>query len=305
VKIAEGCNYKCSFCIIPRLRGAYRSRPIESIVREAEDLAARGVKELILISQDSTFFGNDRGERGALARLLRRLDEVNGLEWIRVLYLYPTTITTETLNAMAECNKVCKYVDLPLQHASDPVLKRMRRPGTRASYVRLIQKIRATIPGVALRSTFIVGFPGETDAEFTELREFVEETGFDHVGVFTYSHEEGTSAGRMTDDVRRQVKLGRQRQLMSAQKRLVAAANRRRVGQRVRVLVDGPSAEHPLVIAGRLASQAPEIDPLVYLSEADPAVCRPGTLVDGEVVAARGYDLVVRPLSPAFDPRGL
>jgi ribosomal protein S12 methylthiotransferase len=296
VKIAEGCNYKCSFCIIPRLRGAYRSRPIGSIVREAEELAARGVKELILISQDSTFFGNDRGERGALARLLRQLDEVNGLEWIRVLYLYPTTITTETLNAIAECDKVCKYVDLPLQHASDSVLKRMRRPGTRASYARLIQKIRATIPDVAVRSTFIVGFPGETDAEFTELRAFVEETGFDHVGVFTYSHEEGTPAGRMNDNVLRRVKLARQRQLMTAQKRLVAAANRRRVGQRVRVLVDGPSAEHPLVVAGRLSSQAPEIDPIVYFSEADPAICRPGTLVEGEVVAARGYDLVVRPL---------
>ena len=296
VKIAEGCNYTCSFCIIPRLRGSYRSRPVGSIVREAEDLAARGVKELILVSQDSTFFGNDRGQRGALARLLRKLNAVKGLEWIRVLYLYPTTITTETLNAMAECDKVCKYVDLPLQHASDSVLKRMRRPGTRASYVRLIQKIRATIPGVALRSTFIVGFPGETETDFAELRRFVEDTGFDHVGVFTYSHEEGTSAGQMKDDVPRRVKLGRQRQLMTAQKRLVAAANRRRVGERVRVLVDGPSAEHPLVIAGRLASQAPEIDPVVYLSEADPSVCRPGVLVEGEVVAARGYDLVVRPL---------
>ena len=296
VKIAEGCNYKCSFCIIPRLRGSYRSRPVRSIVREAERLAARGVKELILISQDSTFYGNDRGERGALARLLRQLNAMEGLEWIRVLYLYPTTITTETLTAMAECDKVCKYVDLPLQHASDSVLKRMRRPGTRASYDRLIQKIRATIPGVALRTTFIVGFPGETAAEFSELRRFVEDTGFDHVGIFTYSHEEGTSAGRMNDEVPRRVKLGRQRQLMTAQKRLVAAANRRRIGERVRVLVDGPSAEHPLVFAGRLASQAPEIDPVVYLSEADPSVCRPGVLVDGEVVAARGYDLVVRPL---------
>ncbi len=296
VKIAEGCNYRCAFCIIPRLRGAYRSRPVGSIVREAENLAARGVKELILVSQDSTFFGTDRGERGALARLLRQLDAVKGLEWIRVLYLYPTTVTTETLRAMAECDKVCKYVDLPLQHASDPVLKRMRRPGTRAAYTRLIHKIRATIPGVTLRSTFIVGFPGETEAEFDELRGFVEETGFDHVGVFTYSHEQGTSAGRLTDDVPRRVKLGRQRQIMSAQKRLVTAANRRRVGQRVRVLIDGPSAEHPLVIAGRLASQAPEIDPVVYLSDADPDVCRAGTLVDGEVVAARGYDLVVRPL---------
>ena len=296
VKIAEGCNYKCAFCIIPHLRGGYRSRSIASIVREAGELAARGVKELILVSQDSTYFGTDRGERGALAKLLRRLDKVEGLEWIRVMYLYPTTITTDTLTAMAQCDKVCKYVDLPLQHSSDSVLRRMRRPGTRASYTRLIEKIRSTVPGVTLRTTFIVGFPGETEAEFDDLRRFVETTGFDHVGVFTYSHEEGTTAGRMTDDVPRRVKQQRQRALITVQKRLVAAANRRRIGQRVRVLVDGPSADHSLVLCGRLSSQAPEIDPVVYLSEADPAVCRPGAVIDGEVVAARGYDMVVRPL---------
>ena len=296
VKIAEGCNYKCSFCIIPHLRGSYRSRSIGSIVREATGLAARGVKELILVSQDSTYFGTDRGTRGALAKLLRQLNGVKGLEWIRVLYLYPTTVTAETLTAIAECDKVCKYVDLPLQHASDSALRRMRRPGTRASYTRLIQKIRSTIPGVTLRTTFIVGFPGETEAEFGELRRFVEAMSFDHVGVFTYSHEEGTAAGRMTDDVPLRVKRQRQRALMTVQKRLVAAANRRRVGERVRVLVDGPSVDHPLVLGGRMSSQAPEIDPMVYLSEADPAVCRPGVLIDGEVVAARGYDLVVRPL---------
>ncbi len=297
VKIAEGCNYKCSFCIIPRLRGSYRSRPVRSIVREARELAARGVKELLLVSQDSTYFGTDRGERGALPRLLRRLNRVDGLEWIRVLYLYPTTITTDTLTAIAESDKVCKYIDLPLQHASDAVLRRMRRPGTRAGYLRLIRKIRSTIPGVTLRTTFIVGFPGETESEFEELRQFVETTGFDHVGVFAYSHEEGTAADRWyEDDVPRRVKEQRQRALMATQKQVVAAANRRRIGARVRVLVDGPSPEHPLVLCGRLPSQAPEIDPLVYLSEADPAACRPGALVDGEVVAAGGYDLVVRPL---------
>jgi ribosomal protein S12 methylthiotransferase len=304
VKIAEGCNYRCSFCIIPRLRGSYRSRSIASVVREAAELAARGVKEMILVSQDSTYFGIDRGQRGALARLLRHLDKVEGLEWIRVLYLYPTTITTETLTAIAECRKVCKYIDLPLQHASDSVLRRMRRPGTRASYTRLIEKIRATIPDVTLRSTFIVGFPGETAAEFGQLRRFVEATGFDHVGVFTYSHEDGTAARRLADDVPMRVKRQRQRALMTAQKRLVATTNRRRIGQRVRVLVDGPSADHPLVLGGRLSSQAPEIDPMVYLSEADPDLCRPGVLIDGEVVAARGYDLVVRPLSPVVDSSG-
>ena len=297
VKIAEGCNYRCAFCIIPRLRGPYRSRTAASIVREARALASQGVKELLLVSQDTTYFGHDRGERGALARLLHQLNAVDGLEWIRLLYLYPTTVTADTLRAIAECDKVCKYVDLPLQHASDAVLKRMRRPGTRQGYSRLVQKIRSTVPGVTLRTTFIVGFPGETDREFDELRQFVREMAFDHVGVFTYSHEDGTAAGRLKDDVPRRVKVARQRALMTLQKRLVAAANRRRVGDRVRVLVDGPSPEHPLVLRGRTAGQAPEIDSVVYLSEADPEACSPGTLLDAEVVAARDYDLVARPLS--------
>jgi len=296
LKIGEGCNYKCAFCIIPRLRGPYRSRSAESVVQEARGLAARGVKELLLVSQDTTYYGNDRGERGALASLLRQLDTVEGLRWVRLLYLYPTTITTETLTAIAECDKVCKYVDLPLQHAADSVLKRMRRPGTRDSYVRLIEKIRAMVPGVTLRTTFIVGFPGETAAEFETLRQFVDEMRFDHVGVFTYSHEEGTSAGRLQDDVPARVKRQRQRALMTLQKRIVAAANRRRIGDRVQVLVDGPSPEHPLVMVGRLPGQAPEIDPVVYLSDADPAQCAAGSLIDAEVTAARGYDLVVRPL---------
>src|SRR5437868_10268760 len=185
VKIAEGCDYKCAFCIIPKLRGNYRSRPADSIVREARALAARGVKELLLISQDTSFYGIDRGERGALARLLRELNTVDGLEWIRLLYLYPTTIGDDVLEAMADCDKVCNYIDLPLQHASDDVLKRMKRPGTARSYERLLANIRARVPGVALRTTLIVGFPGETDAEFEELCEFVRTVGFDHVGVFT------------------------------------------------------------------------------------------------------------------------
>src|SRR4029434_4444969 len=191
IKIAEGCDYKCAFCIIPTLRGHYRSRPSDSIVREARALASRGVKELLLISQDTSFYGNDRGERGALARLLRELNTIDGLEWIRMLYLYPTTIGDDVLDAMAESEKVCKYIDLPLQHASDDVLKRMKRPGTRASYEKLLDRIRTRVPGVSLRATFIVGFPGETDADCSELERFVQTVGFDHVGVFTYSHEEG------------------------------------------------------------------------------------------------------------------
>ena len=169
VKIAEGCDYKCAFCIIPKMRGHYRSRSIESIVQEAKQLAAQGVKELLLISQDSTFYGIDRGERGALPKLLRALNAVDGIEWIRLLYLYPTTITSDVIDAIADLDKVVKYIDLPLQHASDAVLKRMKRPGTRKSYVRLLDNIRARIPNVALRTTFIVGFPGETAEDFAEL----------------------------------------------------------------------------------------------------------------------------------------
>ncbi|HEV8398008.1 MAG TPA: 30S ribosomal protein S12 methylthiotransferase RimO, partial [Vicinamibacterales bacterium] len=201
IKIAEGCDYKCGFCIIPTLRGHYRSRPHDSIVREAEALAARGVKELLLISQDTTFYGIDRGERGALARLLGALQQVDGIEWIRMLYLYPTTIGDDVLDAMAAYDKVCRYVDLPLQHASDAVLKRMKRPGTRATYEKLLDRIRTRVPDVALRTTVIVGYPGETAEDFAELQAFVKSVQFDHLGVFTYSHEEGTTAHALSDDV--------------------------------------------------------------------------------------------------------
>ena len=296
VKIAEGCDYKCAFCIIPTLRGPYRSRPEDSIVREAEALAARGAKELLLISQDTTFYGIDRQERGALARLLRRLNRVPGLEWIRLLYLYPTTIDDETLAAMAECEHVCKYIDLPLQHASDPVLKRMKRPGTRQKYDRLLNHIRSTVPGVALRTTFIVGFPGETDADVDELDAFVRNHGFDHVGVFTYSHEEGTTAHQLADDVPGATKKKRRDRIMRAQKRLVTARQRRRVGERVRLLVDGPASDHELVVKGRLSTQAPDIDPSVYLTECDPSHYRPGEFAEVEIVGARGYDLIARPV---------
>ena len=296
VKIAEGCDYKCAFCIIPTLRGKYRSRPVESIVREAQALAARGVKELLLISQDTSFYGIDRGERGALARLLRALNEVDGLEWIRMLYLYPTTIGDDVLAAMAECEKVCNYVDLPLQHASDAMLKRMKRPGTRASYERLLDRIRTRVPGVTLRTTFIAGFPGETDSDFAELEGFVQEVGFDHVGVFTYSHEEGTSAYALPDDVPAKVKRQRQARLMSLQKKIVARAQKARVGREVRLLVDGPSSEHDLVLRARLEGQAPDIDPLVYLTECDPAELAAGQFIQAEIVGSRQYDLVARPV---------
>jgi ribosomal protein S12 methylthiotransferase len=297
IKIAEGCDYKCAFCIIPTLRGNYRSRPSDSIVREARALAARGVKELLLISQDTTFYGIDRQERGALARLHRELNTIDGLEWIRLLYLYPTTIDDETLSAMADCEKVCKYIDLPLQHASNGVLKRMKRPGTHQSYDTLLGKIRTRVPGVALRTTFIVGFPGETEADVDELCAFVGDHAFDHVGVFTYSHEEGTSAYGLQDDVAAGDKKARRSRVMGLQKRLVTARQKARIGEQARIVIDGPASEHELVLKGRLESQAPDIDASVFLTECDPSSYRSGDFAEVEIVGARGYDLLARPLA--------
>ena len=298
VKVAEGCDYKCSFCIIPTLRGHYRSRPIDTIVREARALAARGVREIILISQDTTFYGRDLGQGAALAQLLRALNEVEGIDWIRLLYLYPTTITDDILDAMEASEKVCNYIDLPLQHASEDVLRRMKRPGTGASYEALLANIRARVPGVALRTTLIVGFPGETEAEFEELLGFVRRVGFDHVGVFTYSHEEGTTAYGLADDVPAAVKRKRRNRLMAEQKKIVARAQKARIGSRVQVMVEGPSPEHELVWRGRLAGQAPDIDPMVYLTDVDPETLRPGLLLEAEIVGAREYDLLARLRAP-------
>jgi ribosomal protein S12 methylthiotransferase len=296
VKIAEGCNYTCAFCIIPTLRGAYRSRDVDSVVREAEQLASQGVRELLLISQDTTFFGVDRGERGALASLLRRLNAVDGLEWIRLLYLYPTTITDDVLDAMAECEKVCKYVDLPLQHASSDVLRRMRRPGNREAYDKLLTRIRARVPDVTLRTTFIVGFPGETESDFEELCSFVKDTGFDHVGVFTYSHEEGTRAHAMDDDVPASVKRERRKRLMDLQAGILARRHAERLGETARVMIDGPSPESPLVLQGRLEGQAPDIDAVVYLDQCDASAFSPGEVIDARLSDARGYDFVAVPV---------
>ena len=297
VKIAEGCDYKCAFCIIPKMRGHYRSRPIDSIVKEARALAAQGVKELLLISQDSTFYGIDRGERGALPKLLRALNNVAGIEWIRLLYLYPTTINDAVIDAIADLDKVVKYIDLPLQHASDAVLKRMKRPGTRQSYVRLLENIRARIPNVALRTTFIVGFPGETADDFAELEGFISEIGFDHVGVFTYSHEEGTSAHELADNVPAATKKKRQDRLMARQKKIVAARQKRRLGETARLVIDGHSPEHELVLVGRLPSQAPEIDPIVYLTDCDPSDFPTGSMIDVQIVGSQDYDLIARPVA--------
>jgi ribosomal protein S12 methylthiotransferase len=296
LKVAEGCDYTCAFCIIPTLRGKFRSRDAQSVVREARSLAERGVRELLLISQDTTFYGIDKGERGALARLLRELNTVDGLEWIRLLYLYPTTITDDVLAAMAECEKVCRYIDLPLQHASASMLKRMRRPGNRHTYDTLLDRVRRTVPGVTLRTTFIVGFPGETEQEFAELERFVSDVEFDHVGVFTYSHEEGTRAFHLADDVTAAVKRKRRNALMARQKTIVSRAQKKRIGQEVRVLIDGASPEHELVLQGRLEGQAPEIDPCVILTDCDPSLYGAGHLIRARIVGSREYDLVAAPI---------
>ena len=296
VKIAEGCNYRCAFCIIPTLRGHYRSRPIESIVEEANRLVNNGVRELILISQDTSHYGVDRKERNALPRLLRELNKIDGLVWIRLLYLYPTTITNALLDTMADCEKVCHYIDLPLQHAADDVLSRMRRPGTRHRYEDLLSNIRTRLPNVTLRTTFIVGFPGETPKEFNELCNFMKEIKFDHVGVFTYSHEESTTAYKLKDNVTASLKRRRRHRLLEIQKRLLVQANRGKLGQISKVLIDGPSPEHDLVVQGRLEGQAPEIDGVVYLTECDPSRYKPGQLVTAKLVSAKDYDLTAVPL---------
>jgi ribosomal protein S12 methylthiotransferase len=296
VKIAEGCDYKCAFCVIPKMRGHYRSRSVESVVDEARALAARGIKELLLVSQDTTFYGIDRQERDALPRLISALDGVDGIEWVRLLYLYPTTISDATIDAIAKSRKAVRYIDLPLQHASDAVLKRMKRPGTRTSYERLLAKIRARMPDVTLRTTFIVGFPGETEADVEALLAFVQSVRFDHVGVFTYSHEEDTAAFALTDDVPRAEKQRRQRRVMALQKRLVAARQKARIGSHAQVMVDGVSEEHEWVVTARLAGQAPDIDARVYLTEVDSASVRAGQILDVEIVGARQYDLIARPV---------
>lgn len=291
VKISEGCDYTCSFCIIPTLRGRHRSRNVEDIVSESLSLAARGVRELVLVAQDSTRFGLDHGIRDGLAYLLRRLGRVDGIEWIRVMYAYPATLSDRILDTIGSEEKVVKYVDIPLQHASERVLRRMKRPTGRGNLLGMIERIRDRVPGVALRSSFIVGFPGETEGEFEELLAFVADAEFDHVGVFTYSDEEGTTSHDLTGRVPPRTKEARRRRLMALQKKLSRRHNRRRVGERHRVLVEGTHPDSDLLLRGRLATQAPDIDGQVILNDGSAA---PGSFVTGEITEAHPYDLVAR-----------
>lgn len=295
VKIAEGCDHTCAFCIIPKLRGVFRSRSPESILREVEMLAAQGVKEFVLISQDTTTYGSDLGLKDGLARLVDSIAGVAGVEWVRFLYCYPTAITNELLRVVAERPNVCKYFDIPLQHASRRVLARMRRGGGRAAYERMIERIRARVPGVALRTTFIVGFPGEREEDFEELLDFVRSAEFDRVGVFTYSDEENSAAFELDEKVDGAVAKIRERRLMKAQSRISHRKNRRLVGSRVRVLLEGKSKESDLLLEGRMQSQAPEIDGSVLINDVpEGRAVRPGDFVNVEIVEAHQYDLVGR-----------
>jgi ribosomal protein S12 methylthiotransferase len=292
VKIAEGCDHTCAFCAIPAFRGTFRSRTPDSVAAEAERLAGAGVREINLIAQDSSHYGRDRGDREGLPGLLRRLDAVPELRWIRVHYLYPNTVTPELIDTMAALPRVVDYVDLPLQHAHPAVLSRMRRGGSAESHLRLLTRFRAAMPGGAMRTTLIVGFPGESEAEFEGLLRFVQEARFDHLGVFAYSHEEGTGAHALADDVPDALKQERRARLLTAQQEIVAERLAARVGDTAEVLVEGahPETEHLLV--GRLSTQAPDVDGAVLLNDGPPLP--PGTFARVELTEVAGYDLVGR-----------
>ena len=290
VKIAEGCNNRCAFCAIPYIRGAYRSRPIEDIRDEVVNLAARGVKEIILIAQDTTEYGRDLYGEPQLAKLLRTLCTVEGVHWIRTLYSYPTYFSDELIETIASEPKLVKYVDLPMQHAHDEVLRRMHRPDTQASMRALIEKLRTRIPGVTISSTFIVGFPGETDAQYQTLRNFLEEMRLDKVGVFTYSREEGTPAYDMPNQVPEDVMQERYHDLMSLQCKISEELNHELEGKELEVLVEGRDEEQANIAVGRSYREAPDVDGQVYIEgDTDSQI---GDLVRVRVLQGFTYDVV-------------
>jgi ribosomal protein S12 methylthiotransferase len=306
VKIAEGCNRNCTFCAIPLMRGKQRSRPIESIVAEAHQLAAEGVKEINLISQDTINYGVDLGLRQGLVRLLRELVKVDGLRWIRPFYLYPQQVTEDLLDLYAGEEKITKYIDMPLQHINDRMLNRMHRLGNRTAIEALVERIHTRIPGVTFRTAFIVGFPGETEAAFTELRDYVEQTEFDRVAVFLYSDEEGTGAVSLDDKVEREIMDERRNAILAIQESIAAAKGRARVGSILNVLIDGRSAETEGVLEGRHEGLAPEIDGAVFIDEDSTSRThvrhplpempspKPGDFCTVEITDAAAYDLVGR-----------
>lgn len=291
VKIAEGCSQMCSYCIIPRLRGKAKSRPIEDIVTEVENLAAKGVREFNLIAQDLSHYGDDRKDGTTLAGLLRELVKVEGVHWLRLLYLYPHNFTDELIELIATEPKIAKYIDMPLQHIADNVLSVMRRRFSEADTRALVTKLRTKIPGLVFRTTFIVGHPGETEADFQTLMEFVRETRFERMGVFKYSTEEGTHAARRTDHVLSIQKDDRYHRLMTLQQGISAELQQAMIGQTIEVIVEGRSDETDLLLQARSFGQAPEIDGVTYINE---GWAEPGQIVMAEIVDAGDYDLVAR-----------
>lgn len=293
LKIAEGCDNACSYCVIPSLRGRYRSRALDKIVAEARVLAGSGVKELIVIAQDTTAYGLDLWGEPRLDRLLGRLDGVDGIEWIRVLYSYPTNFTDRLIEAMACRPRVVKYLDIPLQHGADRVLKEMNRRGDPAAILRLLDKLRVAIPEIVLRTSLIVGFPGETEDDFEELLDFIRAIRFDHLGVFTYSREEGTPAGGRADQVPEEVKRERYRQAMEVQQRIAFEKNSSQIGREVRLLIEGVDVRRPGRYQGRWAGQAPGIDGLTFL-KGEVGSYRIGDLVPARIIKTHGYDMEVK-----------
>ena len=295
IKIAEGCDRPCAFCFIPQMRGHFRSRRFGSIVAEAHQLAEEGVKELILVAQDSSRYGEDLDKQDALAHLLRELSRTEGIEWVRVMYTYPTHISDGFLDVLAEEPKAVKYLDIPLQHASQNVLKLMKRGGNRASLERLIERVRDRVHGIAVRTTFITGFPGETEEDFAELLTFVRNVEFDRVGVFTYSDEEGTLAYDLPNKVEPKIAKKRRDCLMKEQAKIAKRKHKAMVGNQVRVMFEGESNESELLWQGRMETQAPDIDGCVLINDApEGLVPKPGEFVNVLIERAHDYDVIGR-----------
>ena len=318
IKIAEGCDHPCSFCIIPQLRGKFRSRRFESVIREAENLAQAGAREITLIGQDTTFYGEDLGLRDGLAALLERLAHIREVDWVRFLYCYPNRITPRLLETIAAHPKLAKYLDVPLQHASRRVLARMKRGSGGDAFLKLLERVRRTIPGAAIRTSFIVGFPGETEADFKELCDFVRAAEFDWMGVFTYSDEETSQSYGLDNKVREETIARRRDRLMAIQKKISARNLRRKVGQRLPAMLEGPSSESDLVWEARLEGMAPEIDGKLYITDVVPVaqaflpvqegggesrLPRPGDLATVEITQSSDYDLVGRVVEFRDTPR--
>ena len=289
LKIAEGCSNNCAYCVIPSLRGALRSRPLASLLAEAEQLVAGGVKELNLIAQDITAYGRDLPDTPTLEQLIGELAKMEGLKWIRLLYAYPDGVTDSLISLIKNEPKVCKYLDLPIQHISDPILQRMKRRSGEAEIRTLIGKLRSEIPDIAIRTSLIVGFPGETPEDFKKLLQFVEETRFDRLGVFCYSREEGTPAAEMPDQVSERIKRERHKKLMRTQARVSFKHNRTLVDSEEEVLVEGYSEETELLLKGRSSRQAPDVDGLVYITAGNANV---GDIVRLKITDSSDYDLI-------------